>query len=133
LSTENHLLPTLFLSQFEKFGHIHLQRYLKPINIWSLKTLIFQRCSGGHWFTIIVKPEVQNIEILDSINRPTKSKSLDKFPNAVKPLITLLEEDDKWRHDNKFNKKEWSFNYRTCREQPNTYDSGVHVCIHLSV
>jgi Ulp1 family protease len=75
----------------------------------------------------------KNIEIMDSINKPTRSKSLGKIPQAVQPVIDLLMEDDKWRKENKFKKDDWSFHFANCPQQCNGYDCGVHVCIHLMV
>jgi hypothetical protein len=68
---------------------------LTTINNWEIKKLIFQLCSGGNWLTVTVNPGENNIKIIDSINRATKSKSLSKIPEAVKPVIALLTDEDK--------------------------------------
>jgi Ulp1 family protease len=36
LSTKVHLFPTLFLSNYEKFGYIRVRGYMKQINIWQM-------------------------------------------------------------------------------------------------
>jgi hypothetical protein len=64
---------------------------------------VFQVYSRGHWFMVFVKPDVQNIEIVNSINIATKSNSLEKILTGMKPLIDLLTEDDKLKKESKLN------------------------------
>jgi sentrin-specific protease 1 len=133
LSGANYLFPTLFISQYEKFGYIRVQSYLGHIDIWQYKKMVFQRCTGGHWFTIIVKPKLKSIEIVDSLNRASKSKSIKHLPASVTPLVKMMEHDDEFKRNHLFQEKDWKLNYIMCPQQPNVYDCGVHVCIHLLV
>jgi Ulp1 family protease len=117
----------------KKIGYIRVRQYMKQINIWQMEKLVFQVCLGAHWFTILVKPDCQNIDLIDSLNRASNSKLLEKLLKVVTPLINLLVEDNSFKKEKKFMKGNWCFNFATCPLQDNSYDCGVHVCLHLLV
>jgi hypothetical protein len=98
--SENHFFLARILSQFEKCGTFHnlksVEAYtcaeLSESNQYlSIAETYFSKCDlVVIAFTVIVV--VWSIKMINSINRATKSKSLDTIPKAVKPLIDLLTE-----------------------------------------
>jgi hypothetical protein len=75
--------------------------------------------------------KTKEIEIFDSLNIGTRSKSLDKLPIEVPPLVDLLLAEEKFLSESKILQQEWSYYYSQCPQQPNAYDL-VRISVFLS-
>jgi Ulp1 family protease len=75
---------------------------MKSIKVWEFEKLIFPICTNTHWLTVIMRMKTKEIEILDSLKKGTRSKSLDKLPIEVQPLVALLLAEEKFWSESKF-------------------------------
>ena len=88
-----------------------------------------------HWFLIVADIKDKKFIFIDSLRGVTFTKR-NEIIKYMKKFFEIKEQKGdlyKSRKRHSFSSQNWEIIYRTCTQQPNTFDCGVYLCLNLMV
>ena len=123
-----HFFSSIFLNSYKKYGFSSVKKYMSNNNIdkEQLTRLVFPINTGVHWLAVLVDVKRKLFCLYDSLHEPTQAQELSFLK---RPMIKCVVEYV--RELVNIHIQEWRFEFKNCPQQPNSYDCGVHTCMHL--
>ena len=127
-SDKVHFFASHFIYQYECSGFPAVKNYMlkNEIDINNLSFLVFPINASFHWFTAVADMERKLICLYDSMQPRTDPRELCYLKNSSINFVI-----DYLTNSMNIQTKEWRFVYESCPQQPNSFDCGVHTCMHL--